>query len=162
MGSTDCITTNSVSQRSPLSEACKGVLTTLDSLGLRKEIRARDLPAIRSVAVSDLGLDLAPSCPPLKGLSRAWSWRVWRALTGVRLCGVWSFCVSLCGCGVWQGMVRGTGPGGLLREGLPGMHAQSASTLDSLQSDIRTSTSKVRGSLGDEVALTPTTTAICG
>lgn len=34
-------------QRSPLSEACKGVLTTLEKLGLRQELRARDLSGIR-------------------------------------------------------------------------------------------------------------------
>ena len=34
-------------QRSPLSEACKGVLTTLEKLDLRKELCSRDLGAVR-------------------------------------------------------------------------------------------------------------------
>src|SRR3974390_531608 len=32
-------------QRSPISEACRGVLTTLNALGL--DVRRRDLPAVR-------------------------------------------------------------------------------------------------------------------
>lgn len=34
--------------RSPLSEGCKGVLTTLERLGLREELRKRDLAAVRA------------------------------------------------------------------------------------------------------------------
>lgn len=34
--------------RSPISEACRGVITTLMSLGLSKEVRARDLEGIRT------------------------------------------------------------------------------------------------------------------
>lgn len=34
--------------RSPISEACRGVITTLNSLGLSKEVSNRDLEAIRS------------------------------------------------------------------------------------------------------------------
>lgn len=34
-------------ERSPISEACRGVITTLSALGLKKEIEARDLDAIR-------------------------------------------------------------------------------------------------------------------
>jgi hypothetical protein len=34
--------------RVPLSEACRGIITTLISLGLEKEVRSRDLDAIRS------------------------------------------------------------------------------------------------------------------
>lgn len=33
---------------SPLSEGCKGVLTTLERLGLRAELRRRDLAAVRA------------------------------------------------------------------------------------------------------------------
>ena len=34
--------------RSPLSEACRGILTTLHALGLHEEVAARDLAAIRT------------------------------------------------------------------------------------------------------------------
>ena len=36
------------SERTPVSEACRGVLTTLVALGLQKEVEDRDLDAIRS------------------------------------------------------------------------------------------------------------------
>jgi hypothetical protein len=39
-------------QRSPLSEGAKGVLTTLSLLGLRDELRNRDLKAIRWAVLS--------------------------------------------------------------------------------------------------------------
>jgi mannitol-1-phosphate/altronate dehydrogenase len=38
--------------RSPISEACRGVVTTLVSLGLQEEVRARNLTAIRAFYVS--------------------------------------------------------------------------------------------------------------
>jgi hypothetical protein len=38
--------------RSPLSEACRGVLTTLTSLGLQEHVRRRDLSAIRDFYAS--------------------------------------------------------------------------------------------------------------
>ncbi|KAM3577219.1 hypothetical protein VYU27_000901 [Nannochloropsis oceanica] len=47
-GQADLIWEGLFIQRSPLSEACKGVLTTLGKLGLRKELRSRDLDAVRS------------------------------------------------------------------------------------------------------------------
>jgi hypothetical protein len=38
--------------RSPLSEACRGVVTTLCSLGLQEQVRTRDLAAIRQFYVT--------------------------------------------------------------------------------------------------------------
>jgi hypothetical protein len=35
-------------ERTPVSEACRGVITTMVALGLWKEVEARDLDAIRS------------------------------------------------------------------------------------------------------------------
>eukprot|EP00977_Amphora_coffeiformis_P021945 scaffold10087_cov166-Amphora_coffeaeformis.AAC.6 len=49
--------------RSPVSEACRGVVTTLVSLGLQSEVRARNLIAIRAFYASyrDMGADGAES-----------------------------------------------------------------------------------------------------
>lgn len=44
----DLIWTALFLKRSPVSEACRGVITTLITLGLEKEVQARDLNAIRS------------------------------------------------------------------------------------------------------------------
>jgi len=49
--------------RSPISEACRGVVTTLVSLGLQNEVRTRNLSAIRAFYASyrDMGADGAQS-----------------------------------------------------------------------------------------------------
>jgi hypothetical protein len=35
-------------ERLPLSETCRGIITTLTALGLRREVEMRDLDAIRT------------------------------------------------------------------------------------------------------------------
>src|SRR5262245_45532107 len=53
-------------QNSPISEACRGVLTTLKALGL--DVRKRDLPALRKVFAAWKVEDYITRCMDLGGL----------------------------------------------------------------------------------------------
>jgi len=55
-------------QNSPISEACRGVLTTLNALGL--DVRKRDLPAIRKWFSEQKVEDYAGRCLDLAGVER--------------------------------------------------------------------------------------------
>src|SRR4051812_1196155 len=55
-------------QNSPISEACRGVLTTLNSLGL--DVKARDLPALRKWFADWKVEDYVTRCMELAGVNR--------------------------------------------------------------------------------------------
>jgi hypothetical protein len=55
-------------EHSPISEACRGILTTLHALGL--DVKKRDLPALRSWFASQRGEEHVTRCLELAGVSK--------------------------------------------------------------------------------------------